>query len=253
MSRWFRLYAEVLNDPKVQRIPAEDFRSWVNLLCLASENDGKIPRVSDVSFALRMSEDGVLTLLERLSNGGLIDRMSGGPDGWHYAPHAWAKRQYKSDTSTERVKRFRERSATVSETPPETEAETEQNTPTNVGVAKQAKRGSRIDPDWKPSDADLTFAQSQNMTHEETRREADKFRDFWIAKPGAAGVKLDWSATWRNWCRNRRGEGSGTSGQPNAPRNGPKPTSMAGILAERRRQAEGANDVPADRWILREG
>lgn len=28
-----------------------------------------------------------------------------------------------------------------------------------------------------------------------------KFADYWRAKPGAAGVKLDWQATWRNWCR----------------------------------------------------
>jgi hypothetical protein len=30
---------------------------------------------------------------------------------------------------------------------------------------------------------------------------ADRFRDFWHAKPGQGGVKLDWTATWRNWCR----------------------------------------------------
>lgn len=29
----------------------------------------------------------------------------------------------------------------------------------------------------------------------------DEFRDYWIAKPGAAGRKTDWTATWRNWCR----------------------------------------------------
>jgi hypothetical protein len=33
------------------------------------------------------------------------------------------------------------------------------------------------------------------------RREGAKFRDFWIAKPGAGGLKLDWPATWRNWSR----------------------------------------------------
>jgi hypothetical protein len=30
----------------------------------------------------------------------------------------------------------------------------------------------------------------------------EKFRDYWRAKPGAGGRKLDWDATWRNWCRN---------------------------------------------------
>ncbi len=71
----------------------------------------------------------------------------------------------------------------------------------------RAKKGCRLPPDWKPSDADLTFAANQNMTAEETKHEADQFRDFWISKPGAGGCKLDWSATWRTWCRNRRGAG----------------------------------------------
>ena len=31
---------------------------------------------------------------------------------------------------------------------------------------------------------------------------ADQFKDFWCAKPGKDGVKLDWAATWRNWVRN---------------------------------------------------
>jgi hypothetical protein len=31
--------------------------------------------------------------------------------------------------------------------------------------------------------------------------EADKFRDFWHAKAGSGATKLDWSATWRTWCR----------------------------------------------------
>jgi uncharacterized protein YdaU (DUF1376 family) len=29
----------------------------------------------------------------------------------------------------------------------------------------------------------------------------DQFKDYWIAKAGQKGVKLDWFATWRNWVR----------------------------------------------------
>lgn len=31
-----------------------------------------------------------------------------------------------------------------------------------------------------------------------------QFADYWKAKPGKDGCKLDWVATWRNWCRNQR-------------------------------------------------
>lgn len=247
MARWFRFYSEVVNDPKVQKLPCEDFRAWVNLLCLASENDGRLPSIEDIAFALRMTTDGAATVVGRLANGGLIDRMSGGADGYHYAPHGWDKRQYKSDTSTERVKRFRERSVTVSETPPETDTESDTELKKEK-VTPSPKKGSRLPVDWQPSEADLTFAASQNMTLEETNREADQFRDFWIAKPGAGGCKLDWPATWRTWCRNRRG--AGQARKPNASGNGSKPVSMAGILAGRRRQAGSPDDVSAGGRVL---
>lgn len=128
MSRWFRFYDEALNDPKVQMLPADDFRSWVNLLCLASKNDGKLPDVAAMAFALRVTENAIETIIERLSNAGLIDKVNGGANGYHYAPHGWSKRQYKSDTSNERVKRHREKSRNVTVTPPETEADTETET-----------------------------------------------------------------------------------------------------------------------------
>jgi hypothetical protein len=27
------------------------------------------------------------------------------------------------------------------------------------------------------------------------------FADYWHSIPGSKGCKLDWSGTWRNWCR----------------------------------------------------
>lgn len=131
MARWFRFYDEALNDPKVQRLDGETFKAWINLLCLASQNDGKLPAADDIAFALRMDRNAVVTLLERLLNGGLIDRLNGGANGYHYAPHGWSQRQYKSDTSNERVKRYRERSRNVTETAPDTETDTETDNPPN--------------------------------------------------------------------------------------------------------------------------
>jgi len=68
-------------------------------------------------------------------------------------------------------------------------------------------RGSRLPSDWLlPDDwlADarhVAFKAKLQLTDQEIRNEADKFRDFWHAKAGAAGRKLDWRATWRNWVR----------------------------------------------------
>jgi hypothetical protein len=206
MSRWFRLYDELLDDPKVQMLSPGDFKGWVNLLCLASRNDGKLPDTSSIAFALRETEDAVSTLLGRLLNGGLIERRSGGTDGAHYAPYKWDERQYKSDTSTDRVKRFRKRCKTADETAPETEAETdteERKTIANAIVKKPDFRGSRLPDDWVPKPLiEKTAAMVTAWPAGMLERELSKFRDHWLKTPGAKGRSLDWDASYRNWLRN---------------------------------------------------
>lgn len=120
MNPWFRYYTGAVHDPKVQRLPNREFKAWVNLLCLAAENGGVLPEISDCAYILRFGEVEMTSILEQLSKVGLFDETEAG-----LKPHNWDGRQYKSDVSTERVKRFRERSLkrpeTVSETPPESE------------------------------------------------------------------------------------------------------------------------------------
>lgn len=142
MTAWFRFYEAALDDPKVQTLPGDDFKAWVNILCVACRHDGTLPQLPALAFMLRMSLNDCETLIERLSNAGLIDRKNGGPNGSRYAPHGWDKRQYKSDSSSGRVKRYRERSAPVAETPPDTEAETD-----TEAEKKQEQRGASA-PDF---------------------------------------------------------------------------------------------------------
>ena len=53
MSRWFRLYADAMRNPKVMRLSDFEFRLWVKLLAVASENDGHIPCAADVCYVAR--------------------------------------------------------------------------------------------------------------------------------------------------------------------------------------------------------
>lgn len=94
------------------------------------------------------------------------------------------------------------------------------------------KKGTRLDPEWEPSPEDRVFA-LKHLTPEGFTHEADQFRDYWIAKPGAAGVKLDWPATWRGWCR-RAGKGSAMAQGKNARASGRSDTSFADVRARRR-------------------
>lgn len=135
MSRWFRFYAEALDDPKVQKLDPTTFKHWVNLLCLTAKHDGILPSQDDIAFALRIDNIACQSLLDRLLIGGLIDVLKGGPNGSRIAPHGWESRQYKSDVSTERVKRYRERSKNVAVTPPDTD--TESDTDTDILTSKE--------------------------------------------------------------------------------------------------------------------
>ena len=64
-----------------------------------------------------------------------------------------------------------------------------------------ASRGTRIDPNWQPSPADRAVARAEGFADPEIDREALQFRDYWLSASGSNAVKLDWSATWRNWVR----------------------------------------------------
>lgn len=114
--KWFRFYAEVLHDPKVQKLPPQTFKHWVNILCLAAQHEGKIPNNhDDLAFALRISVDEALSVVNDLIERGLIEVTESS-----VSPHNWDSRQYKSDVSTDRVKRFRNGKRNVSETVSET-------------------------------------------------------------------------------------------------------------------------------------
>jgi len=129
MSRWFRMYDDVINDPKVMKLPEATRWQWVAVLCAASKHGGKVPPAAELAFLLRMTDQRAASLIAELLRAGLLDKVDGG-----FAPHNWEGRQYKSDGSTERVKRFRERqrnvssndAPAVSETGPEAEAEQKQ-------------------------------------------------------------------------------------------------------------------------------
>jgi hypothetical protein len=65
------------------------------------------------------------------------------------------------------------------------------------------RRGTRLPANWTLPQpwGEWARAEFPSLPADKIRREADAFRDYWVAKPGSAGVKLDWEATWRNWIR----------------------------------------------------
>jgi len=114
--RWFRFYDDAINDPKILKLPDNLFRIWVGILCAASKNDGKLPPTDDLALMIRIKPIKMHDAMEDLVKAGLIDT-----DGVISSPHNWDGRQFKSDVSNERVKRYRQRQRNVTVTPPDTE------------------------------------------------------------------------------------------------------------------------------------
>ncbi len=213
---WFRYHIETLDDPKVQRLPAEYFRVWVNLLCIAKRFDGEMPPESDCAFMLRMNLDAFHETFEALKVAGLFD-VSGGQKKTT-KPHNWSKRQYKSDSSTERVKRFRKRSmkppCNAPETPPEQNRAEKKETkatalaknppevediPNQLDRRSDGKRGTRLAENWQPDEQDRGFARKHGLDSDQL---AEQFINHWTAAVGKGATARDWHAKWRTWCLN---------------------------------------------------
>jgi len=64
--------------------------------------------------------------------------------------------------------------------------------------AQRARSPTRIPSDFQP---DLQEARRLGLTDRQATTEAARFRDYYLGAPGAKGLKRDWPATWRNWCR----------------------------------------------------
>ena len=87
--------------------------------------------------------------------------------------------------------------------PSHTEPEPDKKKREAIASPKEAVRGSRLASDWTlPSDW-LDWSVKAGLSEPDIRREAERFRDYWISKPGREAVKVDWQATWRNWMRKR--------------------------------------------------
>lgn len=70
-------------------------------------------------------------------------------------------------------------------------------------VESAAKRGTRISEDFVVTQAMVIWARRE-CPNVDGKFETDQFIDYWMAKAGAAAVKLDWTRTWQTWMRRQQ-------------------------------------------------
>lgn len=102
---WFRMHTDFLRDPKMLSLAFEDQRHFVAILALKSEgviDSGASGTMLDrmVAQFIWVDFSAIQEVKRRLVGAGLIG------DDWQ--PKAWEKRQYASDSSKGRVRKFRE-------------------------------------------------------------------------------------------------------------------------------------------------
>jgi hypothetical protein len=78
-----------------------------------------------------------------------------------------------------------------------------------------ASRGSRLRIETLPAEWAEWCQSELGWAPGRTESVFPAFRDWWISKAGNGGIKLDWFATWRNWCRKDNSQlGIARSGKP---------------------------------------
>jgi hypothetical protein len=106
--------------------------------------------------------------------------------------------------------------------------------------AKNATRGERLARDWRlPAQWGEWAMHECGMTRPQVEDQALRFADYWHAQPGQRASKLDWLATWRNWCRKARDDGVYRV-----------PPRAAALAESRRHTAEAFGIAPRDRDVI---
>ncbi|WP_461314570.1 hypothetical protein [Bradyrhizobium embrapense] len=190
----------MINDPKVMRLSEAMRWHWVSLLCVASKHDGTLPPAQEMAFLLRSTPQRVAAIVAELVAAGLLDALEGGT----FAPHNWEGRQYKSDSSTKRVQKHRDKlkqqadaagnvSEAVTVTPPEqSRTETEQsraNVPRDqIDLAEESLRADLAEIFGPARAIDLSRVRSWIDAGYDPGMVREVVRDLDRRKPGIASL-----------------------------------------------------------------
>jgi hypothetical protein len=102
--KWFRCWSDIKDDPKMLGLSDRDFRIWIHLLALVSEEGegGELPAFSDqgIASSLRTSVTRWRAALITFTSLGMVmnDPLT---------VTNWSKRQFKSDDVTQRSRHHR--------------------------------------------------------------------------------------------------------------------------------------------------
>lgn len=123
-----------------------------------------------------------------------------------------------SEQSQEHAKPDKTRSTRAK--PPKADPDTGEVVPAIAApLPAQKARARHLPADFELTATRRAFAEGEGL---DAARVFASFCDYWRAVGGQRGAKLDWDATWRNWCR----------AEKDRKRGGPSPAGSAAAYAE---------------------
>jgi len=197
-NQWFRVYSDFLIDTKMIQLAFEDQRHFFGVLAL--KNDGildqegftesTLDRV--VSNRLWIDFAIIKEVKKRLLDVGLIDA--------NWQPLAWERRQYKSDSSAERTRAYRERlKGNIKETSQKRHSDftdTESDTDTDTDTEKSSRRFT------PPTQKEI----EQFCSEKSIRIDTGKFFHYYQANGWNVGRKKmkSWQDAIRYWASSEK-------------------------------------------------
>lgn len=97
-----------------------------------------------------------------------------------------------------------------------TDTDTDTDTERVEAKASKQKRRCRLPDGWVPSPRNMQDAAEKGFTERDAENEADKFRDYHIAK---GTIYADWDAGWRTWIGRARPNAGGNARSGSAHQN----------------------------------
>ena len=210
---WLRLYTDILDDEKIAQLSDNQYRIFTFLMLMASENDlGGVVTQSHkaIAWRLRMPVNRIKSAIEKLEALNIISNENNTITFLN-----WHKRQYKSDNSTERVKRFRNKKETFTPTLENRTEQIQNRTDTDTETLPRAKPiknkklKTSIPEDFSISDRVKKWAEDKKHSCLEEHLES------FILKSKAKDYQyVDWddafmNAIRDNWAKIGNGNGNG--------------------------------------------
>jgi len=205
---WFRLYNETIDDEKLRLLAFEDRWHFIALLCCkgsglldGSKNKDLLWRKVGVKLGLATRE--LEEVIRRLAEVDLVDRET-------MQPLSWDDRQFISDNSTDRVRKFREKQEAKNKRVANhivksmnrdcNVSVTAQDTDTDTDTDKNTSLFESLDDEKAPSQNDLLEAEfeewwrdrypERSKTHSKVKAKA-----AYLRYRGSATKEQIWNAT----------------------------------------------------------